>query len=195
LRTVPINRHNYSTQVGLVTEFQYSALDAKSGVNISSVVSNPFNIRENVRVDDANIYAGNIGLSFVANRYLPDSCTKLELGFSPILTIGNLTSKLLSNTPTAGQTNIILDRGASNDGTIVGGDFRLWTGIQTHSGFRAGVTGFYGIAETDAIYDVSEQFNTYGGGFYVEIPTRCIPHEFPAPVGTFQWIEELFHLE
>jgi hypothetical protein len=87
-----------------------------------------------------------------------------------------------------------LGRRASDNGTIVGGDFRVWTGIKTESGFRAGLTGFYGVAETDAIFDSSKTFNTYGGGVYVEIPTRCIPHEFPAPMGAFQWFEELFHL-
>lgn len=188
------HHHNYSTQVGLVTEFQYSALDARSGTNINSVVSIPFAIRENLRVDDADIYAGNIGLSFVMNTYLPDSCTKLELGVTPLLTIGSLNADLEPNTPTAGDRTIVLDRGASDNGTIVGGDFRLWTGVKTESGFRAGVTGFYGVAETDAIFDSSETFNTYGGGFYVEMPTHCVPHEFPAPVGTFQWIEEIFGL-
>jgi hypothetical protein len=51
------------------------------------------------------------------------------------------------------------------------------------------------VAETDAIFDSSETFNTYGGGVYVEMPTRFIPHEFPAPMGAFQWFEELLHLE
>lgn len=188
------HHHSYNTQVGLVTEFQYSSLDGKSRTNISSAVSNPFGIRENIRVKDADIYGGNIGLSFVANTYLPDSCTKLELGFTPLVTVGNLSANLVANQPTTSQPTIVLDRRASKNGTIVGGDFRVWTGIQTESGFRAGFTGFYGVAETDAIFDRSESFNTYGGGVYVEMPTRFVPHEFPAPVGTFQWIEEIFHL-
>lgn len=185
---------NYSTQVGLVTEFQYSRLDAKSDTNINSVTSIPFARRENLRVKDADIYGGNIGLSFVVNTYLPNSATKLELGVSPLLTIGSLNADLEPNRPTAGQDTIVLDRGASDNGTIVGGDFRLWTGIKTESGYRAGITGFYGVAETDAIFDSSETFNTYGGGVYLEMPTRFVPHEFPAPKGTFQWFEETFGL-
>ncbi|MCA9072366.1 MAG: hypothetical protein KDA84_25750 [Planctomycetaceae bacterium] len=188
------NHGSYNTQVGLVTEFQYSALEGKSNTNISSAVSNVFGFRENIRVKDADIYGGNIGLSFVANTYLPDSCTKLELGFTPLVTVGSLNANLIANQPTAIQPSIVLRSEASKNGTIVGGDFRLWTGIKTESGFRAGITGFYGVSETDAIFDSSETFNTYGGGVYVEIPTRFVPHEFPAPIGTFQWIEELFGL-
>ena len=190
------HHYNYSTQVGLVTEFQYSALDGRSGTTISSAVSNPFAIRENVRVNDADIYAGNIGLSFVMNTYLPDSCTKLELGITPLLTIGSLNADLERSAPTpTNQTTIVLDRRASDNGTIVGGDFRLWTGIKTESGYRAGITGFYGVAETDAIFDSSQTFNTYGGGVYLEMPTRFVPHEFPAPMGAFQWFEEIFGLD
>lgn len=188
------HHHNFSTQVGLVTEFQYSALDGKSDTTISSAVSNVFGIRETVRVKDADIYGGNIGLSFVASTYLPDSCTKLELGFTPLVTIGSLNANLITSPATASQADIVLDRRASDNGTIVGGDFRVWTGIKTESGFRAGLTGFYGVSETDAIFDSSETFNTYGGGVYVELPTRFVPHEFPAPMGTFQWFEELFGL-
>lgn len=189
------HHHNFNTQVGLVTEFQYSALDGKRDTVISSAVSNVFGFRENIYVKDADIYAGNIGLSFVANTYLPNSCTKLELGFTPLVTIGSLNANLVANQPTANPPSIVLDRRASKNGTIVGGDFRLWTGIKTESGFRAGITGFYGVSETDAIFDSSQTFNTYGGGVYVELPTRFVPHEFPAPVGTFQWFEKLFHLE
>ena len=211
----PEHHHGYfNTQVGLVTEFQYSSLDGESDTTINSVVSVPFAIREIVRVKEADIYAGNIGLSFVANTYLPDSCNKLELGFTPLLTIGNLNADLERSAPFGPsrdaviaaitaypplppgtpQGDIILGRRASDNGTIVGGDFRVWTGIKTESGFRAGITGFYGVAQTDAIFDSSRTFNTYGGGVYVEMPTRFIPHEFPAPVGAFQWIEEIFHL-
>ncbi len=185
---------NFSTQVGLLTEFQYSTLDARPGVNISEVTSIPFGRRQNVRIDDADIYAGNLGLSFAINTHINDH-TKVELGFSPILTIGNLSTNLIPNTPAPNEPTIRLDRGASDNGTIVGGDFRFWTGFKTESGLRAGLTGFYGVAETDAIFDASKDFNTYGGGFYVEIPTRFVPHEFPAPVGTFQWFEEILGLE
>ncbi len=190
------NHGLFNTQVGFLTEFQYSGLNPRNNVNISSVTSVPFATRENLRVDHANLYTGNLGLSFAANTYLPDSCTKLELGFSPIVTIGALTTGLVQNThPLAGQSNIFLDRGASSYGHYIGGDFRLWTGIKTQSGFRAGITGFYSVAETPVIYDVSNRFRTYGGGFFVEMPTRFVPHEVPVPIGTLQWIEKVFHLD
>lgn len=193
----PEHCHNgFNTQTGLVVEFQYSSLDGNNTTNISSARSNiRGGIRENLVVNSADIYAGNIGLSFAANTHLPNSWTKLEIGVSPILTIGNLSAEFDANTPTPGQRTIVLDRSASKNGTIVGGDFRAWTGIKTHGGFRAGLVGFYGVAETDAIFDSSQKFNTYGGGVYVEMPTHCVPHEFPAPMGTFQWFEEIFHLD
>ena len=191
----PERHHNrYNTQFGVTAEFQYSSLDPKN-VNINSVISVPFNTRQNLRINDANIYGGNIGPSFAINRYLSNSTTKLELGFTPLVTIGSFNTKLVPNTPSAGQSQLFLDRGASSDAPIVGGDFRLWTGIKTQSGFRAGLTGFYGVAATSAVYDTSQSFKTYGGGIYVELPTRFVPHEFPAPTGTFQWFENLFGLE
>ncbi len=191
----PEHHHGrFNTQFGVTAEFQYSHLDPKS-VNINSVISIPFNTRQNLRINDANMYAGNIGPSFAINRYLSNSTTKVELGFTPLVTIGSFNTKLVPNNPSPGQSQLFLDRGASNDAPIVGGDFRLWTGIKTKSGFRAGVTGFYGVAATSAVYDTSQTFRTYGGGLYVELPTRCVPHEFPAPTGTFQWFEKLFGLE
>jgi hypothetical protein len=185
----------FNTQSGLVVEFQYTGLDGDNSTVINSAVSNVFGFRETLVVDTADIYAGNIGLSFAANTCLPNSWTKWEVGVSPILTIGNLSAEFEAATPTPGQRTIVLDRRASKNGTIVGGDFRVWTGIKTPSGFRAGLVGFYGVAETDAIFDRSETFNTYGGGAYVEMPTRFIPHEFPAPTGALQWFEEIFGLD
>ncbi len=191
----PEHHHGgYNTQFGVTAEFQYSHLDPKS-VNINSVISIPFNTRQNLRINDANMYGGNIGPSFAINRYLSNSTTKVELGFTPLVTIGSFNTRLGPNNPSPGQSQLFLDRGASNDAPIVGGDFRLWTGIKTQSGFRAGVTGFYGVAATSAVYDTSQTFKTYGGGVYVELPTRFVPHEFPAPTGTFQWFERLLHLD
>jgi hypothetical protein len=192
----PEHCHNgFNTQTGLVVEFEYTALDGDNSTLIDSAVSNVFNIRETLVVQDADIYAGNIGLSFVANRCLPNSWSKWEVGVSPILSIGSLNAELEETIPTPGQRTIQLSRRASKNGTIVGGDFRLWTGIKTCTGFRAGLVGFYGVAKTDAIFDSSENFDTYGGGLYVEMPTNFIPHELPVPTGALQWFEEIFHLE
>ena len=164
-------------------------------MNINSVISIPFNTRQNLRISDANIYAGNIGPSFAINRYLSNSTTKVELGFTPLVTIGSFNTRLVPNTPRPAKANCFWTAGLRTMPPIVGGDFRLWTGIKTKSGFRAGITGFYGVAATNAVYDTSQSFRTYGGGVYVELPTRCVPHEFPAPTGTFQWFEKLFGLE
>ena len=177
---------------GFITEFTFGTMDGEDNVNLNGAALSPFETSVfNYRVEDAQLYAGTIGLALEATKYFESTDTRWDVGMAPTLNIGNLNADIQANTPRPGDSQYMLRAVPSDNGTLVNFDMRFWTGIALPNDMRAGVMGFIGYGETDAVFGRSEQFTSYGGGLYLDIPTRFVPHEFPAPAGTFQWLEVL----
>ncbi len=177
---------------GFSTEFTYGSMDAEENVNLNGRVLSRFETSSfNFRVDEAQLYAGTLGLPLEITRYSEASGTRLDFGMSPTINIGNLTADIEPTGRRPNADQYILRAKPSENGTLVNFDMRFWTGIALPNDVRAGVMGFIGYGQTDAVFGRSEQFTSYGGGMYIDIPTRFVPHEFPAPAGTFQWLEVL----
>jgi hypothetical protein len=186
-------------RVGCLTEFTYGYMDARDGTNLDGSILNPFDTSVfDFRVDHAELYAGTIGPAFEMQRRLGEDHhdqSAVHWGFAPLLTIGNLDTSIEANPLGAGERQIVLRDEPTENGTLVNFDLRGWAGMTFSGGARVGVMGFWGYGETDAVFGTSERLATHGAGLYIDLPTKLIPHEFPAPAGTFQWFEEIFNLE
>lgn len=183
-------------RVGLITEFNYGYMEGEDNTQLNASNVTLFS-RETLfqRVDHAELYAGSVGLAFEETWELAGHGERIDFGFAPVLTIGNLNSDLDSVAGAPNDNQIFLERFTSDNGTLVNLDLRVWTGMTFSNDVKLGVTGFYGFGETDSVFGRSEKMNSFGAGAYLDIPTDWVPKHPPLPTGTLQWVEYVFGLE
>ena len=193
------------TRCGLILEFGYGAMDAKEDVTLVQperrpapaefdIVGEPDRIGPDYyKVENAKLYTGNIGVAFETMQALGDTGMAMETGFAPVLLIGSLNSDFnrVGGVVPGDQAIFINQERERDSGTYVGGDFRVWMNVVSESGMRAGVFAFGGIADCEAVFSNSEDFNSYGGGLYFDMPTNWIPAKLPKLSGSTQWIDWL----
>ena len=196
--------HGRPVHLGFIAEFGFATMEGEDGVTLvrperapdrTDIFSNPATIGPTFfKVEDAQLYTGNLGFALATHTQLGDSGACWQVGVAPVLLIGNINSDfVLVPGPEVGDRQIPIDRDKKRDsGTFVGGDLRMWSAVELADGTRIGGMGFVGVGETEAIFSDSERLNSWGGGVYVDMPTSWVPARVPQLSGSLQWFDWLF---